>query len=238
MMERQPAGAGTVMRDDTVVVALVSRAAKGDQYACNDVIERYAPRLYTICNRYRLSNHDLGDVGLNIWSSACGASLRTRRSRICEEASQMRSDYDDEQLLAALSEAMKARQVVPSRFAETARNAFAWHGIDAELAQLTYDSHNERRVPAAVRSETAPIRAITFTSPRLRVELEITEGSVLGQVIPSRAGILEIHTKAGIRTAEVDEIGCFAVNPIPATPFRLRYRTADGADVLTGWIVL
>jgi hypothetical protein len=150
----------------------------------------------------------------------------------------MRSGCDDDQLLAALSEAMRARQVVPSWFAETGRNAFAWHDIDAELAQLTNDSQNERRAPAAVRSETASIRAITFTAARLRVELEITEGSVLGQVIPSRAGILEIHTKAGIRTAEVDEIGCFAVNPIPATPFRLRYRTADGADVLTGWIVL
>jgi hypothetical protein len=150
----------------------------------------------------------------------------------------MPNGCDDEQLLAALSEAIKARQAVPSWFAETARNAFAWRDIDAELAQLTYDSQAGRRAPAAVRSETAPIRAITFTSPRLRVELEITEGSVLGQVIPSRAGILEIHTKEGIRTAEVDEIGCFAVSPIPAAPFRLRYRTADGADVLTGWIVL
>jgi hypothetical protein len=36
----------------------------------------------------------------------------------------------------------------------------------------------------------------------------------------------------------VDEIGCFAVEPIPASPFRLRCRTADGTDVLTGWITL
>jgi len=61
----------------------------------------------------------------------------------------------------------------------------------------------------------------------------------MGQVIPPRAGTLEIHTKAGtITTTEMDEIGCFAVDPIPATPFRLRCRTADGTDVMTGWIVL
>ena len=150
----------------------------------------------------------------------------------------MRSGRDDEQLLAALGQAARARQAVPSWFVQAGKSAFAWHDIDAELAELTYDSQDERRAPAAVRSETAPIRAITFTSARLRVELEITEGSVLGQVIPSRAGILEIHTKAGISTAEVDEIGCFAVNPVPVTPFRLRYRTQDGADVLTGWIML
>ncbi len=51
--------------------------------------------------------------------------------------------------------------------------------------------------------------------------------------------MLEIHTRAGeISTTEVDEIGCFAVDPIPDSPFRLRCRTADGTDVLTGWITI
>ena len=151
----------------------------------------------------------------------------------------MRNGWDDERLLAALSEAMKARQAVPSWFIETGKNAFAWHNIDAELAQLTYDSNEDRREAAVMRSETASIRALTFTSPHLSVELEVTENSLLGQVIPPRAGALEIHTRAGeISTTEVDEIGCFAVDPIPDSPFRLRCRTADGTDVLTGWITI
>jgi hypothetical protein len=155
-----------------------------------------------------------------------------------EEAGQVPIDWSDEQLLAALREAMKAREEVPSWFVETGKNAFAWHDIDADLAQLTYDSHSGQPAPSAVRSETASVRALTFTSARLRVELEVAQGSVMGQVIPSRDGILEIHTKAEIRTTEVDEIGCFDVDPVPETPFRLRYRAADGTDVLTGWIVL
>jgi hypothetical protein len=36
----------------------------------------------------------------------------------------------------------------------------------------------------------------------------------------------------------VDEIGCFSVDPIPESPFRLRCHTADGTDVLTGWITI
>jgi hypothetical protein len=148
------------------------------------------------------------------------------------------TDWNDEQLLAALREARKARQAVPSWFIETGKNAFAWHNIDAELAQLTYDSQGGRRAPAATRSETASIRALTFTSVRLRVEVEVAEDTVMGQVIPSQGGILEIQTKAGIRTTDVDEVGCFAIEPIPETSFRLRYRAPDGADVLTGWIVL
>jgi len=146
--------------------------------------------------------------------------------------------WDDEQLLAALGEAMRARREVPEWFVETGKNAYAWHNIDAELAQLTYDSLGDRKRAAAVRSEAASIRALTFTSARLSIEIEVGEGSLLGQVIPPRAGTLEVHTTAGVASSPVDEIGCFAVTPIPTSPFRLRCRTEDGADVLTGWITL
>jgi len=151
----------------------------------------------------------------------------------------VRDDWDDERLLVALGEAIKASQAVPSWFVETGKNAFAWHNIDAELAQLTYDSNEDKREAAVMRSEAASIRALTFTSAHLSLELEVTENSLLGQIIPPRSGTLEIHTRAGeIRTTEVDEIGCFAVDPIPDSPFRLRCRTADGTDVLTGWITI
>ena len=150
----------------------------------------------------------------------------------------MPDGWDDEELLGALGEAMRARQAVPEWFVETGRNAYAWHNIDAELAQLTYDSSRDHDVVAAVRSEAASIRALTFTSTRLSIELEVAESSLLGQIVPPRAGTLEIHTTAGVTSSPVDEIGCFAVDPTPTTPFRIRCRTEDGADVLTGWITL
>jgi hypothetical protein len=150
----------------------------------------------------------------------------------------MPDGWDDEELLVALGEAMRARREVPEWFVETGKNAYAWHNIDAELAQLTYDSLGDRQRAAAVRSEAASIRALTFTSPRLSIELEVGEGSLIGQVIPPRAGTLEVHTTAGVTSSPVDDIGSFAVTPIPTSPFRLRCRTEDGADVLTGWITL
>jgi hypothetical protein len=151
----------------------------------------------------------------------------------------VRNGWDDERLLGALREAIRERQAVPSWFIETGKNAYAWHNIDAELAQLTYDSRDDRREVAVMRSETASIRALTFTSAQLSMELEVTEDCLLGQIIPPRHGTIEAQTKTGaITTVPVDEIGCFAVDPIPASPFRLHCRTADGADVLTGWITL
>ena len=145
---------------------------------------------------------------------------------------------DDDKLLAALGEAIRAREAVPAWFVETGKNAYAWHNIDAELAQLTYDSRSDERMAAVTRSETASIRALTFTSAHMSMELEVTEDSLLGQIIPPRAGTLEIHTKADTLTTTVDEIGFFAVDPKPDGSFRLRCRTPDGADVLTGWITL
>ena len=149
----------------------------------------------------------------------------------------MLDSWDDDQLLAALGGAVRARQAVPDAFVDMGKGAYAWHRIDAELAQLTYDSGTVRI--AAVRSETASVRALSFASAHLSMELEVTEDCLLGWVIPSRAGTLEAQTGAGASTeTTVDEIGCFAVDPIPASPFRLRFRAAGGTDVLTGWVTL
>jgi hypothetical protein len=150
----------------------------------------------------------------------------------------MPDGWDDEELLAALDDAMRARQAVPEWFVETGKNAYAWHNIDAELAQLTYDSNHDRSRAAVMRAEAASIRALTFTSAHLSIELEVTEDRLLGQVITPQAGTLETHTAAGVTTLAVDEIGGFVLDPKPASPFRLRFRALDGTDVLTGWVTL
>ena len=150
----------------------------------------------------------------------------------------MLEGWDDEQLLAALGEAVKAREAVPEWFVETGKNAYAWHNIDAELAQLTYDSQADAGQMAVARSETASIRALTFTSAHLSIELEVADGSLLGQVVPPQPGALETHTRSGMTTSPVDEAGFFALEPIPASPFLLRFRATDGASVMTGWITL
>ena len=146
----------------------------------------------------------------------------------------MLEGWDDEQLLAALGEAVKAREAVPEWFVETGKNAYAWHNIDAELAQLTYDSRADTGQMAVARSETASIRALTFTSPHLTIELEVGENALLGQLVPTGEGTIEVLTQAGVTALiSVDEVGCFPVSPIPASPFRLRCRSAAGPSVVT-----
>jgi hypothetical protein len=155
----------------------------------------------------------------------------------------VREDRDDERLVAGLRDAARARLAVPSWFTETARNAYTWLDIDAQLARLTYDSSHDPDLNVAlrygIRSEPASIRALTFSSAQLSIELEVTADSLIGQIIPPRPGILAQEARNGeIATVSIDEIGCFCIQPVPGGSFRLRCQTEDGVDVMTNWFTL
>jgi RNA polymerase sigma factor (sigma-70 family) len=55
------------MRNDPTVVALVWRARDGDKSAWDEIVERYAPLVWGICRRHRLSEQDADDVGQGVW---------------------------------------------------------------------------------------------------------------------------------------------------------------------------
>ena len=91
-----------------------------------------------------------------------------------------------------------------------------------------------------MRSETASIRALTFTSDHLTLELEVTGNSLLGQIFPAAGrdardphpGGRDQHDRGGRDRLLLGR-------PDPRTvPFRLRSRASDGTHVLTGWITI
>jgi RNA polymerase sigma factor (sigma-70 family) len=58
---------GVPVRDDPYVVDLVARAAKGDEGAWFEIVDRYAPLVFSICVRYQLSGEDTKDVFGTVW---------------------------------------------------------------------------------------------------------------------------------------------------------------------------
>ena len=86
------------MRDDSMVADLVTRARHGDQQAWNTLVGRYAPLVWSICRRYRLSRADTDDVSQTVWLSlvaqldqirdptALAGWLATTTSRECGKA--------------------------------------------------------------------------------------------------------------------------------------------------------
>ncbi len=57
----------TPVRDDPVVIDLVTRARNGDKQAWDALVERYAPLVWSICRRHRLGDADAEDVGQSVW---------------------------------------------------------------------------------------------------------------------------------------------------------------------------
>ena len=109
----------------------------------------------------------------------------------------------------------------------------------AELARLIYDSAREPHRAAGLRSEAASIRALTLASAHFSLELEVIGDRLLGQFVPPHGIAVQVQSQAsGSTQIWTDEIGCFLVEPVPATPFRLHWHTEDGAEVMTDWITL
>ena len=55
------------MGESSSAAALVARVSEGDQEAWNEIIERYAPLVWSICLRYQLNRQDIDDVGQSVW---------------------------------------------------------------------------------------------------------------------------------------------------------------------------
>jgi RNA polymerase sigma factor (sigma-70 family) len=69
--EARKANAGAVSGIRSVT-ALVTSARNGDKQAWDELFERYAPLIWSICCRYRLSQMDADDVGQNVWLQLVG----------------------------------------------------------------------------------------------------------------------------------------------------------------------
>ena len=55
------------MGDDSRVIDLVTRARNGDKQAWDELVERYAPLIWSICRKHRLGRADADDVGQSVW---------------------------------------------------------------------------------------------------------------------------------------------------------------------------
>jgi hypothetical protein len=145
---------------------------------------------------------------------------------------------DDDFLLAELGRALPADADLVERIACAAKGAYAWRTVDAELASLAYDSavHGEL---AGARSEAASLWVMTFESGSLLVQLGVTEGALVGQLVPARSyEVVMLRPRSDPVPVGVDELGCFRIAPVPHGSFSLRIRIAEGVTVATDWISL
>jgi RNA polymerase sigma factor (sigma-70 family) len=199
------------VRDDPSVVALVTRAAGSDEGAWHELVDRYAPLVWSICVRYRLSGADIEDVGQTVWlglvEQLSSEKLRepaalpgwlattTRNECLKIQRAARRNDLDglppEDQLPAEDSDAMIEQEIMQAE-----RNA----AFRAAWRELTEECHR--------------LLALLMTDPPLGYK-KISERLVvpIGSIGPTRGRCLDRLRKsphlAGLLSAQP---GTIAVN--------------------------
>jgi hypothetical protein len=143
------------------------------------------------------------------------------------------ADHTDDELLDALHHALELIDPTPDHVIEQARAALAWHGIDAELAELVFDS--DTAALAGVRGGEAA-RQITFHAPGLEIEVEVVSErvrTVLGQLVPAQHATVDVRHSTGTVGTTTDALGRFTFEGIGAGPIKLTVETDTGMRVQT-----
>jgi hypothetical protein len=145
----------------------------------------------------------------------------------------------DDDLIERLRRIASRADPVPSALLDAARAAFGLRDFDERVAELVRDSAID--APATSLRGGGP-RLLSFEAGRAVIECEVTarggERDVVGQLIGARADALEAQVAgnpAAAPAVRVSEHGVFAVRGLPAGPFRLRCRMADGTTLVTSW---
>jgi hypothetical protein len=161
------------------------------------------------------------------------------RCLAAREEADMRDEPEDE-LENELRRLAARVDPVPPELLRAAAGAFAWRDIDAELAELVFDSLAE--TDAMLVRGSPDRRLLSFAGGGLTVDVEVTatgpERTVMGQIVPPRRGQVELRRGQDTVTVEADELGRFRSGPLPPGPLSLRLRTEDGAPVVTDWLAL
>jgi hypothetical protein len=150
-------------------------------------------------------------------------------------------------LLSDLGALLARLDPMPPELLEQVRRLYCWRSIDAELAELSYDSLLDRDALLAVRSVDDSVlepRMLGFGAvvggADLAIEVEVSsvggQCTMLGQLAPPGARTIGLQADDGeVVEADVDELGRFRVHPVPRGPVRLQV-THSGCVVRTTWV--
>ena len=146
----------------------------------------------------------------------------------------------DETLLDDLRRVLDVVEGVPANSTLLARAALGWRSLDNELAELIHDSAADGH-ELVVRGSEDDGRVMTFANDEVRIEVEFSNGQLVGQVVPSVSAIIELYRDGThpVATTTADEFGAFVLTDVLPGPLALVCRSDDGRwSVRTSWTAL
>ena len=149
---------------------------------------------------------------------------------------------DDEALIQELRAAVASSEAVSQRSRDAARAAFTWRNVDRELEELlslSYDSDLVEEVLVRGPATTGS-RALAFEGAGFELEVELTEDTLVGQVLPGRTCRVAVRSAAGGLAAvdvDVEEDGFFTMTDVPQGTVRFEVVLGD-TGYATEWVLL
>jgi RNA polymerase sigma factor (sigma-70 family) len=188
------------MRDDPTVIALVERASGGDSGAWDELVERYAPLVWSICRRHRMSDLDAADIGQEVWlrlverlhelrePAALPGWLATTTHRECVRVLRARRQRERHEVEEDLEARPDARSPVVDQALLEAERGMALREAFAQLAPRC-----QRLLSLLMRDPPLPYTEI---SARL--------GMPVGGIGPNRARCLESLRRVPVLAALIE----------------------------------
>lgn len=148
---------------------------------------------------------------------------------------------DMQPALLALGRALQAADGPPPDLIRQAKLSFTWRTIDAELAELSFDSAVSGDL-VGVRSSGGTARTLTFETPSVVLDLEITPAGpafdLAGSLMPGDVTLTQQRPDGAETAVPVDDLGRFTLAGVAAGPLRFVIRSAGGTSVVTDWFTI
>ncbi|WP_410644059.1 hypothetical protein [Amycolatopsis sp. lyj-346] len=145
----------------------------------------------------------------------------------------------DDELMDVLRAAADRADPVPDLVLRQARAALTTRDLDAELAELAFDS--DLAEAGTVRADGDDVRLLSFEAARVSVELQVeyANGRVsLRGLITGATGDAVIEVAGERHTRPIGAEGWFTAAGLPRGATRVKVTAADGTTVTTGWASL
>jgi YD repeat-containing protein len=121
---------------------------------------------------------------------------------------------------------------IPERLVSAAHQAFSWRLVDAELAELLFDSASDELV--GVRGASTERRSFRYGSAGAVIRIHLTDASMIVMVEPPLSVGCRVDTEQGSHEYRTDDLGELVIDA-PQLPVRLEVALPSG-KVVTPWI--
>ena len=189
------------------LAALVGRAAAGHQEAWNEIVDRYAPLVWAICTRHRLSNHDREDVGQRVWLLLLEQIGRLREPATLPGWLATTTSRECQRVLAAARRA--ARPTTPEDlawlWADTPDAGTLDAAVDAEILAAELNATLRAAVLDLPPRCQQLLAMLVSDPPHSYAEISATLGIPVGSIGPQRARCLDRLRRAMMPAPIIDE---------------------------------